>query len=84
MRSTIIFRKGRTEPPCKAGGIDCIRREVGCRSDCEAWQKHEAIHEAEREEIRKKKKAESDATEFAINRPLRRRRTEQARADQRR
>lgn len=74
----------KTKPPCynERTRTDCPRRVVGCKGQCEAWKTYQAIHDAEREEIRRRKKTESDATEFAVNRPLRRRRTEQARYEQ--
>ena len=38
----------RTKPPCKASGVDCPRRHVGCQSECEAFRKWQEIHKQER------------------------------------
>ena len=77
MRSTIRFRKGRTEPPCKAGGIDCIRREVGCRSECEAWKAWEKVHAQEIEEINRKKANERALLDVTAGRGERKRKAAQ-------
>ena len=38
-----------TKPPCQGpDGIDCPRRYIGCRADCEKWHEWLAIHEAEK------------------------------------
>ena len=38
------------KPPCKTpDGIDCPRRYIGCRAECEEYHKWLAIHDAEKE-----------------------------------
>lgn len=38
----------RTKPPCKASGVDCTKRHVGCQSECEEFIKWQAVHEKEK------------------------------------
>lgn len=38
----------RTKPPCKANGVDCQHRAVGCHAHCEAYQEWQALHEQEK------------------------------------
>lgn len=32
----------RPDSPCKINGVDCAKRKLGCRTDCEDWQEYEA------------------------------------------
>lgn len=32
----------RPDSPCKINGVDCTERKLGCRTDCEGWQRYEA------------------------------------------
>lgn len=38
----------RTKPPCKASGVDCMKRHVGCQSECEEFIKWQAVHAQEK------------------------------------
>lgn len=38
----------RTKPPCKASGVDCTKRHVGCQSECEEFIKWQAVHAKEK------------------------------------
>lgn len=38
-----------TKPPCKDNGVECQKRYIGCRSECEAYHEWLAKHEAERQ-----------------------------------
>lgn len=50
-----------TKPPCKTpDGIDCPRRYIGCRAECEAYHEWLAKHEAEKERAQKNKHNEAD------------------------
>ena len=44
-----------TLPPCKTDGIECSRRYIGCRAECEEYHKWLAIHEEEKEKQRRNK-----------------------------
>lgn len=43
------------KPPCKVNGIDCPRRYIGCRAECEEYHKWLAIHDEEKEKQRRNK-----------------------------
>lgn len=36
-----------TKPPCKPDGIECPRRYIGCRAECEQYHEWLLQHEAE-------------------------------------
>jgi len=42
-------------PPCKHDGIECPRRYIGCRAECEEYHKWLAIHDEEKEKQRRNK-----------------------------
>ena len=63
-----------TKPPCYKGGKDCPRRCVGCRAGCEEWHGWRAVHEQEKEQIRKNRSAERDVEIFEIEKPAREKR----------
>ena len=42
-------------PPCKPDGIDCPRRYIGCRAECEEYHKWLAVHDEEKEKQRRNK-----------------------------
>ena len=44
-----------TLPPCKHNGIECPRRYIGCRAECEEYHKWLAIHDTEKEKQRRNK-----------------------------
>lgn len=44
-----------TLPPCKPDGIECPRRYIGCRAECEEYHKWLAIHDEEKEKQRRNK-----------------------------
>ena len=45
-----------TKPPCKTpDGINCPRRYIGCRAECEEYHKWLAIHDTEKEKQRRNK-----------------------------
>lgn len=42
-----------TKPPCKTpDGIDCPRRYIGCRAECEEYHKWLVAHDEERAQIK--------------------------------
>ena len=43
------------KPPCKVDGIDCPRRYIGCRAECEEYHKWLAKHDEEKEKTRRNK-----------------------------
>lgn len=49
-----------TKPPCKVDGVECSRRYIGCRSECEEYHDWMVKHETEMEQQRKGKKNEAD------------------------
>lgn len=49
-----------TPNPCYNNGLDCPRRRLGCRSECEEWKKYEKIHADEKELERQRKFSEAD------------------------
>ena len=56
----------KTKPPCynpETKG-DCPRRYIGCRAGCEDWHRWLAIHEAEKEQERRKRDFARDADGF--------------------
>ena len=57
---------GRARPPCGGPGVACEKRRVGCRRECEAWKKYEAVHAEERETARRKRDAERDVEDFMV------------------
>lgn len=38
-----------TKPPCKVNGVECQKRYIGCRAECEQYHEWLAKHEAERQ-----------------------------------
>ena len=68
----------RAKPPCKADGIECERRYIGCHAECEKWHEYLAAHQAEKEMILRKKRTENDANAFMIEQGDRNRRANQA------
>ena len=75
----------REKPPCKVDGIDCPKRYVGCKAECDDWQKWLAAHNAEMEIQRTAKKRMDDINVFEFQRSLRERRdTKRRRAQERR
>jgi len=54
-----------TRPPCKTDGIDCPRRYIGCRAECDEWHKWLAIHERELEQIRASKNEHHEYYEYS-------------------
>jgi len=56
-----------TIPPCKPNGIECPRRYIGCRAECEEYHKWMAKHEEECDRERQMKHAENDADSFSID-----------------
>ena len=50
-----------TKPPCKTpDGIDCPRRYIGCRAECEEYHKWLAVHDEEKEKLRRNKFNQAD------------------------
>lgn len=66
-----------TLPPCKPDGIDCPRRYIGCRAECEAWHEWLCVHEKEVEARRHEKDRLYDADAFLVNQGKRTRRNNQ-------
>jgi hypothetical protein len=56
-----------TIPPCKPNGIECPRRYIGCRAECEEYHKWLAKHDEECDRERQRKHAENDADSFSID-----------------
>ena len=56
----------RHRPPCKTDGIECPRRYIGCRADCEAYHDWLAKHEAEKKRERKNREYEMEVDGFLI------------------
>ncbi len=42
-------------PPCKPDGIECPRRYVGCRAECEEYHKWLAKHDEVKEKLQRNK-----------------------------
>lgn len=51
-----------TRPPCydEATNTDCPRRYVGCKAGCEEWHRWLAIHEEEKDKIRRGREKYND------------------------
>lgn len=49
-----------TRPPCKNDDIDCPRRYVGCRAECEEYKRWLAKHDEEKEQRRREKSNPAD------------------------
>ena len=56
----------RPEPPCKINGLDCTKRKVGCRTDCEGWQKYEGDMKVYRQVTERETKGRWDAIEYHL------------------
>lgn len=56
----------KTKPPCFDGESDCPKRHVGCREDCDAWQKWLVIHAEEHEKMQRNKNAMLDVDRFLV------------------
>jgi hypothetical protein len=54
-----------TRPPCKPDGIDCPRRYVGCKAECEEWHEWLAAHERELAQIRAQKNEYHEYYEYS-------------------
>lgn len=61
----------RVQPPCKVNGVECDRRYVGCRADCDKWNEYLVAHEAEKEQIRRNRDKYMAAEDFLITQSLR-------------
>ena len=57
-----------TLPPCKPDGIDCPRRYIGCRAECEEYHKWLAKHDEERAQIKAARDKYMMAEEVMIKR----------------
>ena len=62
----------RTPNPCFKDGVDCEKRQVGCKAGCEQWKEWMAIHEAEKKQDFKAKGKTIDADTFMVDRKRRR------------
>lgn len=60
--------------PCWNDGKDCEMRYVGCKANCEKWHEWLAEHEARREELHRKRRAEISAEQTLIEGTIRRKR----------
>ena len=60
-------------PPCKLNGIECERRYIGCRANCEAYHEWLAKHNAEKEQMAKAKSNELDVDRFLVTQGERKR-----------
>lgn len=40
------------DSPCYNSGKDCPKRHVGCRENCDEWDKYTAMREAEKAKVR--------------------------------
>lgn len=49
-----------TRPPCKPDGMDCPRRYIGCRAECEEYHKWLSVHDEEKEKLRRNKSNPAD------------------------
>lgn len=58
-----------TKPPCKVDGIECPRRYIGCRAECEEYHKWVATHA--REKARERMDKQNEADTFLIERKTR-------------
>lgn len=57
-----------TLPPCKPNGIECPRRYIGCRAECEEYHDWLAIHA---EEKQRQKQDRNPADNFLIEQQMR-------------
>ena len=53
-----------TKPPCKVDGVECNKRYVGCRAECEVWHEWLAVHSEEKEAQDAYRNSNSDACAF--------------------
>ena len=63
--------RSKTNPgsPC----LDCIDRDVGCHSDCERYKVWKTSFEAEKIKLRQQEKLENIATDYKVEKNVRRR-----------
>lgn len=54
-------------PPCKTDGIDCPRRYIGCRAECERYLEWLARHDAAIQNKRKHYGAVGDGDRYMID-----------------
>ena len=71
-------------PPCKADGVECAKRRVGCSTECEAYQEWLAAHKAELATERIAKKLEADIAIFEGERFLRQKKDTRRKIEQKR
>ena len=57
-----------TLPPCKPNGVECPRRYIGCRAECEEYHKWLEIHA---EEKQRQKQDRNPADNFLIEQQMR-------------
>ena len=50
-----------TRPPCKRDGVECQKRYIGCRTECEQYHEWLTKHEVERQNEREYKSDEAKA-----------------------
>ena len=62
-----------TRSPCydHINKMDCPRRYVGCRAECEKWHERLVIHAEEVEAARKRKQQRDDVEAFLSDQPKR-------------
>lgn len=49
------------KPPCKVDGVECPKRYIGCRAECEQYHEWLAKHEVELQNAREYKSDEAKA-----------------------
>jgi hypothetical protein len=59
-------------PPCKKDGVDCPKRQVGCRSTCKEYVRWEADHQATHQAILAEKAKEHNLSNYFINNTVKR------------
>ena len=64
--------------------MECAKRHVGCRTDCEAYKEWLAVHKAELETERIAKKLEADIAIFEGERYLRQKQDTRRKIEQKR
>ena len=74
----------KTMPPCKVDGVECGKRYIGCRAECEVYHQWLAVHNEEVEAERAAKAREMDIADFEGKRYLRKKLDTQRKLDTKR
>lgn len=67
-----------TKPPCVVDGVHCDKRYIACHAACEKYAEWLAVHEAEKDAIKRRKDADKAVDDFLAQTNLRKKRNTEA------